>query len=226
MRLTKYLAAAAAVCVAGGIAWGAGLWQTLPVIGGAAFCNSSVVVGPAQTGITGQGGGAAGAGVTTGTTICGSTTPAGPTTLSGTEVIPVDLYTPGTVQGAGGPSTALLPVMSAGAGNIAVLTTTGTTASVAAANSTNHQVYAGNSTATWTTFALPANPVNNQQFCLSNAGSGVLTLGAVTSGSNTVVGTTPTSLPVATAVGTAGTVTLAQDCWMFQASNTTWYRTQ
>jgi hypothetical protein len=224
MNVTKYLAAAAAVCVAGGIAWGAGVFQTYPIIGGAAYCNSSVVIGNAQGGPTGQGGGVAGAGVTTGTVICGSTTPAGPALLSGTEVFPVDLYTPGTAQIAGGPATALLPVMGAGAGNITVLTTTGTTASVAAANSTNHLVYAGAGTATWTTFALPANPVNNQVFCLSDAGTGILTISAVTSGSNSIVGVTPTSLPVATAVGTAGTVTLSENCWMFQLSNTSWYR--
>lgn len=221
---TKLLAALGAVCVAGTLSWGAGIFQTYPIIGGAAYCASANVSGNAQGGITGQGGTTPSANQTTGTTICGQTVPAGPPALTGTEVFPVDLYTPGTAVQAGGPATAILPVMSTGAGNIAVLTTTGTTASVAATNSTNHLVYAGAGIATWTTFSLPPNPLTNQQFCLSNAGSGVLTLGAVTSGSNTVVGTTPTSVPVATAVGTAGTVTLAENCWMFQSSNTTWYR--
>lgn len=236
MRLTKYLHAAITFAVAVVLCWSlvpppwkakaAGIFQTYPIIGGAAYCASSVVVGPAQGGPTGQGGGVAGAGVTTGNVICGQTVPAGPTGLAGTEVFPVDLYTPGTAQIAGGPATADLPItlLANAYGNITVLTTTGTTASVAASNTTSHLVYAGAGTATWTTFALPPNPINNQSFCLSDAGSGVLTLSAVTSGSNSIVGTTPTSIPVATAVGTAGTVTLSENCWVFQLSNTTWYR--
>lgn len=224
MKLTKYLAAAAAVCVAGGLAWGAGIFQTYPIIGGSAYCGSANISGTAQGGITGQGALVPAAGIITGTTICGQTIPAGPATFSGTETFPVDLYAQGTGVTGGGPATAVVPVMSVGGGNITVLTTTGTTASVAAANSTNHLVYAGAGAATWTTFALPASPLNNQVFCLSDAGTGILTLGAVTSGSNSVVGVTPTSIPVATAVGTAGTVTLSENCWMFQASNTSWYR--
>ena len=97
------------------------------------------------------------------------------------------------------------------------------------------RIYAGAGTATYTSFKLPPNPMQNQRFCLVNAGSGILTLTAVAAGTNvygntpTITGVTPTSIPVMTAVGTAGTVTLGSNCWLYQtAANNTgiWYRIQ
>lgn len=127
-----------------------------------------------------------------------------------------------------------LSAMAGGFGSTTIATTTGTTAAVQASDGISNYIYAGSSTATYTSFKLPPNPMNNQQFCLVDAGSGVLTLTAVAAGTNlygntpTITGTTPTSLPVATAVGTAGTVTLSKNCWLYVAgaSNTgVWYRT-
>jgi hypothetical protein len=234
MKVTKYLAAAAAVCIAGGLAWGGGLWQTMPIIGGAAYCSGSNIVGPAQQTITGQSGTPAGANATTGNVICTVTEPAGPPALVGTEVVPVDINTPGTAQPNGGAQTAVLPVtaLGQGYGAMQVFTTTGTTASVVVANGINSFIYAGgaNNAATITSLSLPPNPMQNQDFCISNASTGtsILTLTAVAVGTSgqSIVGVTPTSVPVATAVGTAGTVTLSRICWQYQVSNTSWYRIQ
>lgn len=197
----------------------AGNYSTYPVVGGASFCASTVGVN-GQAGNTGQGGGAAG----TNGAYCAQTVPAGPPVLTGTEIIPMDT---GLANGAP-PQTVVIPstLLANGYGGTTVATTTGTTAAVAVAAGISNYVYAGAGTATYTTFALPAAPIQNQKFCLSNAGSGVLTLSAVTVGTSgeSIVGTTPTSLPVATAVGTAGTVTLSSNCWLYNVATLSWYR--
>jgi hypothetical protein len=120
MRVNVKRTALAAVLLAGvaTTAYAAGLFQTLPIIGGAAYCAASNVSGAAQTTITGAGGGVAAAGQTTGTVICQSNAPAGPATFSGTEVIPADLYPPGTAQTAGGAQTALVNINQLGQGSI------------------------------------------------------------------------------------------------------------
>lgn len=176
-------------------------------------------------------------GDTTGTTclstgnngVCNQTRPAGPATLTGNEQIVAD------TGSANQPFTVLIPsnLMGNGYGNTTVFSTTGTTAAVVIADGVSNFVYTGAGTATFTSFKLAANPINNQMNCLVNAGSGVLTLTAVAASANsfgntpTVTGVTPTSIPVMTAVGTAGTVTLGTNCWLYQAgaSNTgVWYR--
>lgn len=169
--------------------------------------------------------------------VCNQYQPAGPSFLQGTETFPADTnYT--NSQGAPiQPFTITIPtsLFGSGYGSLAVSSTTGTTASVQAADGVGTFVYSGSGTATYTSFKLPANPMNNQQFCLVNSGSGVLTLTAVAAGTNsfnntpTITGVTPTSIPVATAVGTAGTVTVARNCWMYLAganNNGVWYRVQ
>jgi hypothetical protein len=102
MRINaKRIALAAALLsgVAVPFAWGAGLFSTLPTIGGPAFCGSTNVSGNTQTTVTGQGGGQAPAGTVTGTVICGQTVPAGPVTFAGTEYAPFDLSAQGAAGG-------------------------------------------------------------------------------------------------------------------------------
>lgn len=233
MRVNAKRTALAAVLVASvavPFAWGAGVFQTYPIIGGAAYCASGNVSGAAQGGITGQGAPIPAAGAVTGTSICGQTVPAGPPALTGTEVFPVDLYTPGTLVGAGGPATADVPVtlIANGVGGTQVNTTVGTTASVVIANGISKLIYAGATAATYTSLTMPPNPMQNQQFCIHNAGSGILTLTAVvvgTSGQVFVQGAAPTTLPVEVASGAQTTVTNPSACWLYNVSNTTWYRT-
>lgn len=224
MRLTKYLAAAAAVCVAGGVAWSAGIFQTYPIIGGAAYCASTIGQGSVQAGPTGQGAGAAGAGVVTGAVICGQTVPAGPSALTGTEVFPVDLFTPGTAQIAGGPATADLPVTALGNGyGTSQVITTNT--SVVVANGVSRLI-SNQGTATIASITLPPNPMQNQSFCITNAGSGVLTMTSIvvgTAGQVFVQGAAPASLAIQT--NNAAAAALSTVCWNYNIANTTWYRT-
>lgn len=161
--------------------------------------------------------------------VCNQFRPAGPAALTGTEQIPADSGS--STQ----PFTVLIPtsLLANGYGATTAATTTGTTAAVVVADGVSNYVYAGAGTATYTSWKLPANPIDNQKVCLSNAGSGILTLTAVAASANkygntpTVTGVTPTSIPVMTAVGTAATVTLGSNCWLYTAAaNNTgvWYR--
>jgi len=164
--------------------------------------------------------------------VCNQFQPFGPTYLQGMETFPVDSNYPNQQ-----PNSFTIPMnlMANGFGGTTIFPTTGTTALVQAADSISNLIYSGAGVATFTSFKLPPNPMSNQKFCLSNAGSGILTLTAVAAGVNsfgntpTITGVTPTSIPVATAVGTAGTVTLASNCWIYQAgasNNGIWYRVQ
>lgn len=208
MKLFKLAIAATALLLSGVSAYAGGAFQGYPGVGVTAntnclsFGNNSV---------------------------CNQYQPSGPTFLTGTEIFPAD------TNFSNQPYTITVPtsLFGGGYGNATVSSTTGTTALVQAADGIGTFVYSGAGTATYTSFKLPPNPMNNMKFCLSNAGSGILTLTAVAAGTNTfgntptITGVTPTSVPVATAVGTAGTVTLATNCWLYQAgaSNTgVWYR--
>lgn len=167
--------------------------------------------------------------------VCNQYQPAGPTYLQGTETFPADTNYVNPQGATIQPYTITVPtsLFGGGYGSMAALTTTGTTAAVTVADGVGTQIYAGAGTATYTSFKLPANPMNNQKLCLVNAGSGVLTLTAVAASANsfgntpTITGVTPTSIPVMTAVGTAATVTLGTNCWQYLAganNNGVWYR--
>jgi hypothetical protein len=198
------------------VAYASGIFQGFPIVGSASFCtsqnsqsNSNTTPGTIPSGN------------------CTTTTPAGPTTLTGLEVLPMDT---GVLNGAG-PATVLVPSVSIanGFGGTTIATTTGTTAAVVAADAISTYVYAGAGTATYTSFKLPPNPIQNQKFCLVNAGSGILTTTAIavgTSGQSIVGGAAPSSIPVQVASGAQATVTNASVCYIYNVSNTSWYRIQ
>jgi hypothetical protein len=202
MKLARIGFAVAALVAVSSPAFADGMFSKLPIVGGAAYC--ALYAGDGTT--------------------CVANVPAGPTTLTGNERIPADTKLPNGQS----PQTVLLnsSLLANGYGGTTIATTTGTTAAVVTADGISNYIYAGSSTATYTSFKLPPNPAQNQKFCLTNAGTGVLTLTAVAVGTSgqSIVGTAPTSLPVATAVGTAGTVTLSSNCWLYNVSNTSWYR--
>jgi hypothetical protein len=211
---TLGLAAVVATSVLIPVAYASGIFQGYPVVGSAAFCatnnsqqTTTTVPGAAYT-----------------SSQCTTTVPAGPTTLTGAE----DFVADTNVANGGGQETVRVPssMLANGFGNTTIATTTGTTAAVVVADGVSNYIYAGAGTATYTSFKLPPNPMQNQQFCLSDAGTGILTLTAVAVGTSgqSIVGVAPTSIPVATAVGTAGTVTLSKNCWLYNVSNTSWYR--
>jgi hypothetical protein len=132
------------------------------------------------------------------------------------------------VANGGGAGTVLLPsqLLGTGYGGTTVATTTGTTAAVAVADGVSTYIYAGAGAATYTSFKLPPNPMQNQRLCLVDAGTGILTTTAIVVGTTgqTIVGTAVTSIPVQTAVGTAGTVTLSTNCWQYTVASKIWYR--
>lgn len=92
MKTSRMIAAGVAVLAAGSIAWGAGMWSTLPILGNASFCASTVTGAGGLGGVTGQGQ------ATTGS-ICAQTVPAGPPFITGNELIPADsgIQNPATV---------------------------------------------------------------------------------------------------------------------------------
>jgi hypothetical protein len=216
---TRAAVALAALLVSSAIAYGAGNYSTYPIVGGASFCASTVTgAGTPLGGATGQGQGTGASGV------CAQTVPAGPPTLTGNELIPMD-----TVPGSGvNPQTVTLPstLLGTGYGGTTVATTTGTTAAVVVADGISNFIYAGAGTATYSSLTLPPNPMQNQKFCLTDAGTGVLTTTSIVVGTTgqTIVGTAVTSLPVATAAGTASTVTLSSNCWLYTTASKVWYR--
>jgi hypothetical protein len=205
-----------AAIVAGSVtaAYASGIFQGYPVVGSGSFCASN---NSQQTTTTVPG-------AAYSNSQCTTTVPAGPTTLTGAE----DYVADTNVANGGGQETVRVPasMLANGFGNTTIATTTGTTAAVVVADGVSNYIYAGAGAATYTSFKLPPNPMQNQQFCLSDAGTGILTLTAVAVGTSgqSIVGVAPTSIPVATAVGTAGTVTLSKNCWLYNVSNTSWYR--
>ena len=159
--------------------------------------------------------------------VCNQFRPAGPAILNGTEQMPA-----ANPNGPQAYQTVLIPSSSFGNGYGATVfnATTGTGQNPVVADGISHYVYTGAGTATFATITLPANPIAHQQFCIVNDGTGILTLTSINAGVNsagvtpTFVGTTPTSIPVMTAVGTAGTVTLGTNCWLYSATQVKWYR--
>src|SRR5581483_10986842 len=116
--LKRYRSAAAGLCAlfaATGIAWAAGNWSTLPVVGSAAFCISTVSgAGGFNAAGNAGGGGATGQGQSSSGSLCAQNVPAGPSFLTGNERVPAD-----TEIGANGnPQTVTVPVtaMSNGGG--------------------------------------------------------------------------------------------------------------
>lgn len=97
MKMTR-VGAIAALLASAGLAWGAGNWSTLPVVGGASFCGSTVTGTGNLGGVTGQGQGTLGS-------ICGQTIPAGPPGLTGVETVPMDT----NLGGGAPPQTVVMP---------------------------------------------------------------------------------------------------------------------
>lgn len=113
MKNTRFVAAAVAVVAAGTLAWGAGIWPTLPIVGQPSFCASFVsgVSSPANAPYLQVPGSTQG----TGSGICGQTVPAGPTSLTGNELVPMDTG----LAGGAPPQTVTAPtgLLTAGSGS-------------------------------------------------------------------------------------------------------------
>lgn len=186
-------------------AYAGGLWQTLPVVGGAAYCASTVSGTGALSGTTGQGQGTTGS-------ICAQTVPAGPAVFSGKEVAPFDLNTPGAQVTAGGAATALINIQQLGQGTF-LDNTTVATATIPAGT----VFYSLDGTqASAFTITMPVAVVDGQfqEIICTAATAGVLTVAANTSVVTQVIKNNPNAACV------AGTVYK----WRYNAANLTWFR--
>ena len=208
--------AVAALAVASTAVMAAGLFSTFPIIGGASYCASTVTGTGSLSGATGQGQGTTGS-------ICGQTVPAGPAWLTGTEVMPLDLYTPGvTPTSLGGqPTTAVLPITNFHAGYYQIDTTAG---AVTVGNGIQNLIL--NVAATGVTVTLPAAPYDNQLVTISNVSTVVSSLViSANTGQSLVQNVAPTNLAAQTA-NTSATAGTTQIQYLYRASNTSWYRVE
>ena len=199
-------AGAIALSLASVGAYSAGMYQTLPVIGGAAYCASTIGSPTGQTGITGTAGGNS-----TGS-VCGQTVPAGPAVFAGSEVVPMDIYAPGTSSYLGGAPTALTNITQLGQGPTIDLTTVGTAQTIP--NNTPWYFLDG-AQGSALTVTMPAVAVEGQ---FQNVVCEAATVGTLTVAANT--GQTLKVNP-----NTACVAGVAYQ-WRYVASNTTWYRTK
>lgn len=197
------LVAGLIACVAGPVAWAAGNFSTLPLVGGASFCAAIVGSGPAQGGATGQGAGAVG----TAGTICAQTVPAGPTSLTGAEIVPAD-----TLSGGGGPTqTVAVPVLILGSGAHTI--STSASAALTVPNATNYFLL-DTGTAATVTVTLSAAPIDGQRVTVAcDVAVGTSLTIAANSGQTLKGG----PAPGACAAG-------ASFAFLYNSGNTTWYR--
>ena len=205
----RALLATVALIAAGTVAWAGGSFQTLPILGGASYCASTVTGTGNLGGITGQGQGTIGS-------ICGQTVPAGPAWFTGTEVFPADLYAPGTNTMAGGPQTVVVPITDFVTGTVQPAVTTGTTYAVP----NNAGVVAFNLGAGTMAATLPAAPINNQVVKFSNISTTAITSFSVAAntGQTLTEGAAIASLAAQTTTATASV------SYIYYAAGTTWYR--
>jgi hypothetical protein len=205
------------------LAYAAGLWFGLPVVGGASYCAGGSVAGPPGTAVA-----------------CNSTAPAGPTTTTGNELVPADLNTGGTqvlfpLPGAGVTGSAQtgylpLPTVASGAYFLTGPLTGLVNATVTIPNGITNVIT--NLTGTMTTLAyiLPLTPVDGQLVRISaNATitSAFVTTGQPTGVSNVASVDTPTKVntfvPSLGATGPTGTYGAT---YLYNLSGNKWFRTQ
>lgn len=188
--LTRYRSAAAGLCgllVTGGLAWAAGSYSLLPIVGGAAFCASTVSgAGAPFGGATGQGQGSAGS-------VCAQTVPAGPPALTGNELIPADTV---TAPGAS-PQTVTIPIRLLGAGPVQYnAPLTGASITVNPLSSTLVLDPAGTIAALTLVFPPATALIDGQSLEVSS--SNTVTALTITPGSGTTIAQNPTAITVST----------------------------
>jgi hypothetical protein len=217
-RLKGAAVGCAALAITSGALWAAGSFSTLPVIGGASYCASTVTGTGGLGGITGTGQGTTGS-------ICAQTVPAGPSIVTGNETIPADLNNPATVSATAGgtsPTTALITLASLNAlptaypqfGN-ATSPNTFTVSPLVGA------VYLSATTGSLsnTQMQMPANPIDGQQLRLSAASNVGTLLISPNTGQTIGVDAKVTAITV-TLTGSYGYT------FVWQAATSTWHRLQ
>lgn len=157
---TRYRSAAVAAVALLAIStavFAAGSYSTLPIVGGASFCASTVSGTGSLGGATGQGQGTSGS-------ICAQTIPAGPPILTGTELVPADTG----LAGGASPQTVVIPMASLNALPILVSTIpTNVTATLSATNLQGGVIFHSTATVTAATVSLPPSPIDGQQYAIT-----------------------------------------------------------
>jgi len=186
------------------VAYAAGLWTTLPIIGGASFC-ASTVSGTSLPSTQGPYGLVPGSTQGTGSSICAQTVPAGPPSLTGAEKFPVDTG----LAGGASPSSAVVTTCQIAGGSYAILSPNASTATIA--NQVCYYIIGGTTTYSTLTLTLPSTPIDGQQVRISSTQT-VSTL-TISGAAGQTVSNAPTS---ATAGGVAG--------FIYDAALATWFR--
>ena len=202
---------AVGVLAASTAVYAAGNYSTLPIVGSASFCVSTVGVNGQQS-ATGTGGGAAG----TAGAYCAQTVPAGPSILTGSELIPADT---GLASGAP-PQTVTVPMASLNALPITVSTVVSSAiTALTATNLTGGIILHSTGTISQVSITLPATPIDGQQFAVS-ADQTVTALSMLTA-STATAGQTVTKTPTALTSSTTATYGYR---FMYNAAGNNWYR--
>lgn len=191
------------------VAYAAGNWSTLPLVGSAQFCASTVTGTGSLGGITGQGQGTTGS-------ICGQTVPAGPTVITGLETIPADT----NISSSAPPQTVRLSMASLNAlPYVYNLATSATVGTVTITANTGMTIMDYSGAITSATIVLPPNAIDGQEYRLTSAQTiTALTINAA-AGDLLANGAAPTALTVSNTApyGYA---------WRYRLANKTWYRFQ
>lgn len=184
------------------IAYAAGLWPDLPVVGSASYCagNSSSATGTIIGLVTG----------------CPNTVPAGPTIVTGNEQIPADTRLASGVA----PQTVMLPMASLNALPITFSAQSAASGAIGITpgNTSGGVAIISSAALSPTVIFLPNAPIDGQQFHLSsNATIATLTV------TSTQVGALMSQPPTALTVSTTAPYNYL---FVYHAANSTWYRLQ
>jgi len=210
MKVTrKGLLAVALAAVVSVPALAAGLYSTFPIVGGAAFC-ASTVSGTAGTG------GATGQGQSTTGSFCAQTVPAGPSVVTGNELIPAD--EPSTIGGQ--PQTVVLTLASLNALPIAwVNALTASANTVVVSPLVGGVILSAASAIATTTVTMPASPIDGQQFSFgANQSIASLTITTAAGSGQGLANNAATTAMTGSATAAYGYT------WIWHAANSQWWR--
>lgn len=201
MKFFRYGLAAAGLIAITTVAFAAGMWPDLPVVGGATYCagSSQSAVGSIIGSITG----------------CPNQVPAGPSIVTGNEQIPADTRLSGGVQ----PQTVLVPMASLNALPLTFQTITTTVPSVSATNLQGGIVFSSAATITSANITLPPNPIDGQQFAVSSNRT-ITTLNITAANGQSMGGNTQPSVLTASLTAPQGYR------FIYNAASTSWFRLQ
>ena len=194
--LKRILLAGVAVIATAVAAVVAQTWPNLPIVGGAAYCQSTV------------------------NNVCVSTIPAGPTVVTGNETIPGDTN---LTQGRS-PQTVKLSLQTLGLGAYSYqLVVAGSAAyTYTVPNNVKHVLFdIASGAISSETVTAPASPVDGQEVCVNSK----TTITVFAFVANTTV-TTQVLAATTPTVLTASTTVPQGYCWIYRITNLTWYRLQ